>query len=314
MKLKNALLLISILILVLLIDDRPSFSAEANKQKRIKFQIVTVEEKQNQRNILSQTTIEGLEGTDFNVNLQTGNFKMQARFLSDLVEGGKLKIRAKLNTRRFYGYSPVNLPLYEEDTQNQSMLLGFDETIVLLPFGRNGGEENLKIEITPTLLSDVSANLADKLKINIDKPLQSGELFVEASKIPHNFEVEAVLLSDGQEIARGMKKVLFEEEEEIVLMPNEKAGAEISDKVLTTKFTVSKFTRSRPQDLVSFYYKVYRGQGSSNDQSQTRILEGAGVMELGSQSIYQLDKTQLPGDKKYELKFNVRLAEVERSE
>src|SRR5947209_8200454 len=95
-------------------------------QQRIRFQIATVEEDGNVRRIVSLSTVEGPPGTDFDINLQDARFKMSARFLTDLVAPGALKVRTKLNTRRFYGLSPKNLPLYEEDAQAETLQLGFD--------------------------------------------------------------------------------------------------------------------------------------------------------------------------------------------
>lgn len=324
MKIKFIFALVLFSLSVLLIGHKRSFLAEeeAAKQRRVQFQIATVEEKSNQRNILSQTTIEGLAGTDFNINLQTGNFKMQARFLSDLIEpaaaaAGKLKIRAKLDTRRFYGYSPINLPLYEEDNQSHTLEIGFDETIVLLPFGRNGGGggETLKIEITPTLLPD--SNNADKsLKINLGKQIPSGELAVEAFKIPHRFEVEAALLADGQVVALGTSECLLQEEKEIRLLPSGKAGESgIINEPYVAKLTVDKFSRSRPQDFIGINFSFYRmksqsaagGVGGGAGESEPVISNGAGITTLGSEIIYRLDGGNLPKEKNYELRFKVRL-------
>src|SRR5207253_9776263 len=96
-----------------------------NPKKRIRFQVTAVAGS----TVLAQTTIEGLPGTDFSINLNAGNFKMQARFLTDLVADDRLKVRANLDTRRFYGYSPTNLPLYEEDNQKHTLEMGFSEGI-----------------------------------------------------------------------------------------------------------------------------------------------------------------------------------------
>lgn len=257
MKIKRVFLLILILFSVFLIGDNRILSAETAGQKR--FQIVAVEENSSERKILSQTTIEGLAGTDFNVNLLTANYKLHAAFISDFVSDDKLKIKSKFDTRRFYGYSPANLPLYEEDLQNQTLLLGFDESIVLLPFGQGNSEnETLKIEITPTLLSDVSKESTDALKINIDKPLPSGEITVEAFTNPHRFKVEATLLADGREIARGISEVSFDEEQEISLLQH--ADAKNLPANFTAKFTVNKYTRNRPRDFVGIGYRIFQTQ------------------------------------------------------
>ncbi|MGI8640472.1 MAG: hypothetical protein ACR2MG_11085 [Pyrinomonadaceae bacterium] len=282
-------------------------SAE-NREKRVRFQVTTVSENENERRVLAQTTVEGLPGTDFNINLQTGNFKMQARFLSDLVAEDKLKLRANLNTRRFYGYSPINLPLYEEDSQKHALQVGFNETVVLLPFGRNGGADTLKIEITPTLFSvSRTDEESQKLKINFDKQIPSGEIFVQASKIPHEFEVEAVLLADGQEIARGAADCLLEEEREIILQPNPKA--KITDQIFKAKLTIDKFSRSRPKDFAEINFGLYRQSGG---EIQTAVSNGAGMLTLGDELVYQLDEIDSTVARKYELKFKIGLKENEK--
>lgn len=283
--------------------------ASASQNNRIKFQILAIEENPTERKILSETTIEGPPGTDFNINLQTGRFKMQARFLSDLIAPDALKVRAKLNTRRLYGYSASNLPLYEEDAQNHTLNMGFDENIVLLPFGRGSGAETLKIEITPTLLQSASG-AAEPLKINFVKQLQSGEIAVEASKIPHRFEVEAILLADGREIARGAAENLLEEPQAIVLQPHDEAKIP----PLTVKLSVDKYTRSRPSDRVSINFDFYRANEQSADKKETLITKGAGVASLGGAIGYRLDESFLSDGRKYELKFKIRLATGERAD
>ena len=100
--------------------NRAAFSeassrASIESPRRIRFQIATVEEKAEARNVISEAIVEGPPGTDFNINLQGSRFKMNARFLTDLASTEMLKVRARLNTRRLYGYSERNLPLYEED-------------------------------------------------------------------------------------------------------------------------------------------------------------------------------------------------------
>lgn len=276
-------------------DTRP---VSADNQKRIRFQLTTISESAKERKILAQTTVEGLPGTDFNINLQTKNFKMQTRFLTDLIASDKLKIRAKLDTHRFYGMSPLNLPLYEEDSTKQALEIGFDETIVLLPFGRNGGDETLKIENTSKLLL-VSKEEAEKpLKINFDKQIPGGEIYIGASKIPHHYEVEAILLANGEEIARGKSDCLYEEEKEIDLQTADNQS-------FTAKVTVNEFNRSRPNDLVGIDFKFLR--------LNLPILErGAGVGVLGEEFGYRPESENLPKDKNYELRFKIKLGADEK--
>lgn len=306
MKIRIICVLILLFVSAFSSGDSPPVLAE-NQQKRIRFQVTTIAENTNERKILAQTTIEGLPGTDFNINLETGNFKMQARFLSDLIADDKLKIRARLDTRRFYGYSPINLPLYEEDIQKHTLELAFDESLVLLPFGRSGGAETLKIEITPTLLSVPKTDEASRLTINFDKEIPTGEIAIEASKIPHKFNVEAVLLADGKTIARSTTDCLLEEEKEIVLLPTSNADSGISGQSFKTKLTVNKFIRSRPQDLADINFDFYRVADNSASENQMIIPRGAGIVLLGGELSYPLENMSLSGDKNYELKFKIRL-------
>lgn len=310
MKIRFLFVLVLSALLVLLSGDNRKSSAETSGGKRIiRFQVVTIEESSDRRKVLSETTIEGPSGTDFNINLQTGRFKMQARFLTDLTASNRLKFRADLNTRRLYGNSPSNLPLYEEDQQKQTLEIGFDESIVLLPFGRNPNAETLKIEITPMMLLDAAND--SNLKIDLGKQLASGEIYVEAFKIPHRFETEAVLLSDGQEVARGMAENLIEEPGEIVLQPDAKAGAEISARPLKINLTVKDYKRNRPADMVTLNFNAFRN-ALENDQKEIVIPEAAGMGTLGGELSYQLDEKYFSDGKKYELKLKVRLSKDEQ--
>lgn len=300
---KRAIFYIIILIYIFLQSDARIVSAE-NNFRRISFQVTTISESANERKILAQTTIDGLPGTDFNINLQTENFKMQTRFLSDLISENKLKIRANLETRRFYGYSPINLPLYEEDSQKHTLEIGFNETIVLLPFGQNRSAETLKIEITPTLLTVSEEEWQKPMSIKFDKRIPSGEIFIEASKIPHNYEVEAVLLANGEEIARGKADCLYKEEKEIILQS--KANSELANRLFAAKVTINEFSRSRPNDLIGINFDFYQKRNSD----QISIIEtGAGINTIGGEFNYRLDSTNLPKDKNYELRFTINLKE-----
>ncbi|NNE68462.1 MAG: hypothetical protein HKN33_17985, partial [Pyrinomonadaceae bacterium] len=141
---------VSILLLILLIGlletgNRVSASGEV---ERIRFN-VTVLTDDRSRDVLSQTTIDGPAGTDFDIDLNTKGFDMKSRFLTDFLAEDVLLVRVDLETRRLFGLSPNNLPLYEEDKQKQSLRMRFDEAVVLLPYGKNGGGETLKIEIRP---------------------------------------------------------------------------------------------------------------------------------------------------------------------
>src|SRR5205085_5382073 len=213
-------------------------------RERIRFLITTVEERSGARNVISEATVEGPAGTDFQIDLQGERFKLDAQFLTDLLRPDALRVRAKLNTRRFYGYSERKLPLYEEDKQNETLDLSFDEAVVLLPFGR-GGDDQLKIEITPSV-SEQTALLptgkARPLEINILKESPGGQIEIKASKVPHRFVAQAALFANGQEVARGTSVCLLEEAQEIALQPTVNGQTH----PLVVRLSLDEYARSRP--------------------------------------------------------------------
>lgn len=286
--------------------------------KRIRFDVATFEERGGRRDLLSETTVEGPQGTDFQIKLDGGRFQMDARFLTDLVAPDALKVRADLKTRRLYGYSERSLPLYEEDAQKQALQLGFDEKLVLLPFGRNDGSDQLKIEITPSM-SEQDAYLASgeprPLEIKILKQSPGGAISVEASKTPHRFAVEAVLLEDGREVARGeTDDSLVEEPQEIALRPNGQAGPEVVNNPVSVKLDVSRYIRSRPADEVAVTFDLYRSDPRQPGQLQPLGLEAAGVGSLGSSLVYDVSDYYLKSSgRKYELRLEVKLAPGEEA-
>jgi hypothetical protein len=308
MKKKFPYLIILLFVLWFLFNQFNITSAEDQVQ-RIKFQVTVVAENSNKSEIITQSYIEGLPGTDFSINLNTENFKMQTHFLSDLVSPDKLKLRIKLETKRFYGMSPIDLPLYEEDKQNHTLNVGFDEKVVLLPFGRNGSSETLKIEITPVLFSIPNSNPdAEILKINFEK-MKNSEIKINATKIPHNFEGEMILLADGKEIARGKDNFLLKEEKQITLIPNQNAPEEIKNMSIKTSLVIDEFMRSRPKDLASFAFDVFSANAQNNGK-KTSYVNGRGVLQIGGEFTYQL--TDLPQGKDYKIIFRVNLDKNEK--
>jgi hypothetical protein len=290
--------------------------AAGEDERRVRFQIVAIEEKGTERRTLSETTVEGPAGTDFNVELQDGRFSLVARFLTDFLSPEALKVRARLNTRRLYGRSERELPLYEEDTQNETLQLGFDEKIILLPFGR-GGDERLLIEITPTL-SEKSARLASgglrPLEIEIGRQSPGGAISVEASKTPHRFVVEAALLEDGREVARGEAPYLIEEARELALQPVAGASPAALQHTLVVNLTLSEYRMSRTADQISLGFDLYQRDARDGNARAAVARKWAGIAELGRDLTYDLSRS-FPNaqGKKYELRFKVKLAPEEQA-
>jgi hypothetical protein len=285
----------------------PNVSATGPADGLIRFQITAVEESGAGRKVISDAAVEGPPGTDFNVNLQDGRFKMTARFMTDPAPGGGLTLRARLDTRRFYGHSAAGLPLYEEDAQRHTLRVGFDEAVVLLPFGGGGDAGQLSIEVTPARVASGDAISTGAPRITISQPSPGGAISIEATKVPHNFTVEAALLEDGREVARGSADCLLEESSGLLMRP---VGASGVGAPLALNLTVERFEPGSGEGRAAVRFDLLGG-----DPERTPLARNwAGVTNLNSELTYDLSQTYrgTPG-KKYELKLKLNLAKGERA-
>ena len=275
-------------------------SADVPTGERIRFQITAVEEGVEGRKVISDAAVEGPPGTDFNVNLQDGRFRVSARFLTDLAPGGGLNVRARLDTRRLYGYSEAGLPLYEEDAQRHTLNLDFNEAVVLLPFGGGAGGVRLSVEIKPERAGRAASGGADAPSITISKPSPGGAISIEATKVPHDFNVEAALLEDGREVARGSAEFLLEESRELLLSPANGGGVP-----LALNLTVERFEPGAGAGRAAVRFDLLGG-----DTGRTPLERNwAGVASLGSEMSYDLSQTYRGAHgKKYELRLRIDLA------
>lgn len=284
----------------------PRVSALALSDERIRFQITAVEESAGARKVICDAAVEGPQGTDFNVNLQDGRFRVSAKFMTDLAPGGGLTLRAKLDTRHFYGYSEAGLPLYEEDAQRHTLDVNFGEAVVLLPFGGGGDAGRLSIEITPARLpaGETTAPL-----ITISKPSPGGVISVEATKVPHHFNVEATLLADGREVARGSAECLLEESCKSTLRPE---GAEGASGALLLDLNVERYEPGSGSGRAAVRFDLFKDDPRQTGGATALARNWAGVANLGSEMSYDL--SQLYGAAsggKYELKLRVDLARAD---
>jgi len=289
-----------------------SVSASLNEpSKRIRFDVAAFEERSGTRELLAETTVEGPPGTDFDIKLQGARFRMDARFVNDLVASESLQVRADLNTRRLYGQSERNLPLYEEDTQKQTLHLGFEEKLVLLPFGRNDSTLNsdqLKIEITPNLIEQTTSAKTRPLEIKILKASTGNLITVEATKVPHRFSWTVVLFKDGQEVAKGAAEdALVEQAQEISLKPNAQAGADVLGNPISLDLTTMRYVRNRPQDQVGFECSLHHHQ-TGQGTTEVTAPEAAGIAQLTEPMSYDVSDYFKSAGAKYELKLIVKLA------
>jgi hypothetical protein len=294
-------------------------SQSAAAQRRIVFRIATIEETNGARNVVSLTTVEGAPGTDFDVNLQGARFQMKAHFLTDLIASDRLKVRTQFDTRRLYGYSERNLPLFEEDNQRETLEVGFDEAIELFPFGLSGGGDRLKIEITPTWSEENSFTPSGQLRpmtIKLERPSPGNLITVEATKVPHRFALTAMLLEDGREVARGeIDNGLIEEPQEIFLKPNGQASADVLAHPLSVNVGISRYIRSRPADEVAVEFSLYQVSTQPGGRRENIATRWAGIDRLGSSLSYDLSDYYLKSSgRNYELILLVNLAAGERAQ
>lgn len=282
---------------------------------RIRFDIAAFDENKSDRELLAETIVEGPAGTDFEINLEGQRFRLHAKFTNDVLDGDSLQMRADLRTRRFYGRSEKDLPLYEEDVQKETLQLTFNEKLVLLPFGDNQKSQasgQLRIEITPTKVRPAVVSSSQPLDIKIVKPSPANLILVNAWKIPHRFNYTASLLENGQVVATGkVDSALIEEPEEIVLTQNSQANRDVINNPLIVNLMVARYLRGRPLDQVAVEFGVRR-YGNPTEPIASRW---AGVGNLGSQLRYDLTDYYLNSiGKKYELALSVNLAPGENAD
>jgi hypothetical protein len=313
MHVKNSFVALAIALVVLHSSDSVQVSAKrtvassaVTKPARIKFNIVAVEERGSQRNVISESTIDGPPNTDFNIYLNGEHFRMTARFLTDFILPNRLRIRTRLDTRRLYGTSENNLPLYEEDEQTQSLDISFDEALVLLPFGRTGSDHRLKMEITPVIGNDIvaeSVNAERPLEIAILKPSPGGIVQFEAMKRPHNFVAEIAISEQGRELANNVAPLLIEEERTVLLQGKDGWNYALGTPMVTV--VVDRFLRNRPADEVGYKYEIH---GLDNTNGTQADMKGAGVAALDPNLNGKAAHKFLIAGRVYELTFRFKLA------
>jgi hypothetical protein len=271
-----------------------------------------VERHEGKEEMLSDAVIDGPPGTDFTIKLNSSRFRMNARFLTDFTDNDMMKVRALLETRRLYGYSERQLPLYEEDRQQKSITLRFDEQVVVLPFGHKGDNEQLRIVIVPAI-SNKGYQLPNgkprPLEIKIVKQSPGGAIEVEAFKMPHHYDVEACIIENGKEIACDRSAVLIEEARDLLLKLPQMAGA--APDQLAVRITIESYARSRPSDTVTLKFDVDRLTKNGGNRSHV-VSNWSGISSLDRVLTYDLPlQLHRPAGNKYELRINVRLAKGE---
>ncbi len=273
----------------------------------IQFSIKAIAENGNHSELLAHIVIDGPQDSDFDIDLQDRHFKLQAAFITDLLDREQLQVRVKILTKRRVGYSARQLPLYEEDEQQHKFLVAADEAMELLPFGRNNEGEVLKVKIEPLILS--TPHKVAPLKIDIVKPPQNGFINVKAHKSPHKFKVDAQLLMNGVMVARGMGNCLLQDVKELPLQPVEGKNLSPLELPLVLSFKIDEYLQHCNSGTFIFHFDLYGTQNSDRVQKNILVKNWNGAGSLGERLISPLDEAIPPTNGKYQLVFNVNLAE-----
>ena len=242
----------------------PARPAETGAARWVSFRVRTVATTGGERAAVSSATVRGPAGTDLSLELREARFEMTASLRTDLV-GGRVRIAARLTARRAAGTSERGLPLYEEDRLRETVEVAADgsEAMALLPFGPNPGGDELSVEVVPTLDAAPHAE-GEPLDVRIDDPGPGGWIRVEASRVPHEFEVSAEVVGAGG----GGGRFSLEEPKTI----------DVGGRKLT--LTVDRVLRGCPKDQVGVTFDVddvargWSGIASGGDPLEYRLPSG----------------------------------------
>jgi hypothetical protein len=259
----------------------------AAEPARVRIDVALVDHKDGTRRVVSGTRIEGRPGTDFDLELKLDKFVLTGHFITDLVQQRALEVVARLASRRLYGRSQRDLPLWEEEAEERTLEVGFDEALVLWPFGR---ERNaLSIEITAALTAP------GPLVIQPFPLGRGGTLEVRARRVPHRFVCDAALVVAGRELARAEAECRMGRVVRLDL------GASAQRRTVDVK--VDGYDRDRPADTVTIQLDARAAGGGA------AIAHAMGTARLGTPLQYPLEDPVGA-----ELRLGVRLADGESAD
>lgn len=256
-----------------------------SRPEAIRIDVVLVEHTDGKRQVVAGSRIEGRAGTDFDVEFTLDGYVLTGHFLTDLAPQRALEVTAHVVSRRLHGRSERGLPLWEEDQQDRTLVVGFDESIVLWPFGRD--RNALAIEITPAPAT------AGPLRIEPFPPGRGGALRVRARRVPHRLVCEASVVQAGRELAHAVADCRLGRLARLLL------GAGAQDRTLAVH--VEDYQRDRPTDSVTMQVDLT----AANDAP---ILHAMGTAPVGQPLQYVLDAAGT------ELRISARLADGESAD
>lgn len=250
----------------------------------VRIDVVLVEHDDGKRQVVAGSRIEGRAGIDFDVEFKLDGYGLTGHFLTDLVEPRALEVTAHVVSRRLHGRSERGLPLWEEDDQDRTLVVGFDESIVLWPFGRD--RNALAIEIAPAPAA------AGPLRIEPFALGRGGALRVRARRVPHRLVCEASVVQAGRELAHAVADCRLGRVARLPL------GAGAQDRTVAVQ--VEDYQRDRPTDSVLIQIDLTAASGAP-------ILHAMGTAGVGTALPYSLDATT-------ELRISARLADGESAD
>ena len=142
------------------------------------------------------------------------------------------------------------------------------ESMALLPFGASPDGDELAIEVVPTLTAHEPSGA---LQIHIDDPGPGGWIHVEASHVPHEFDVTATL-EDGVE---GRGRLSLEEPGTIEL-----PGASL-------RLTVDRVLPGCPREQVAVSFDLDRGGQRSFDYAQLSDIRVGDRVRIAHNQVYR---------------------------
>jgi hypothetical protein len=253
----------------------PNHAASASPEAEwVAFRIRTILTSAGVRTAASDATVRGPAGTDLALELRQGPFELSARLRTDLVASDRVRIAARLTARRTVGTSERGLPFYEEDVLRESVEVAADgsESMALLPFGPSPDGDELAVEVVPELV-DVPAGSSGAPEIRIHDPGPGGWIRIEASRVPHAFDVEASIVN-GAAVATGRGRLSLEEPGTIDL-----PGASLH-------LTVDRVLRGCPREHVAVSFDLDR---VSPDGARAPVArQGSGIADAGEPFEYSL--------------------------
>jgi hypothetical protein len=167
------------------------------------------EERGGTQRTLYAADVEGPSDVDFQIVMHDARHDIEATFVNEPLPAGGIDSRVHLRSRRAWGLSKNNLPLWEEDDQHLRIQIEPGQQIELLPFGRSGEAGLLKLEITPSVPRPAVS--ARPLEIRIGQQAPGGAINVLAYRSPHWYTAEVALSRNGVATAHGSRRLFVDE-------------------------------------------------------------------------------------------------------